>query len=71
MLLASVPDREGVVVELWLGDGQFAEVSESGANADDLVVDIYPNPAGGAWSVPFSDVVDALTRAATRLREVG
>lgn len=62
--IASVPDREELVAELWFGDTQWAELSQEG---DCLVLQVYPRPSGQPWTFEFTDVVDALEAARQRL----
>jgi hypothetical protein len=64
MDIASPPDREQLVAEIFYEDGQWAEINqESGA----LTVELYPRPDGKPWSFPLHDAVSALQIAATRL----
>lgn len=66
--LASVPDRELLVAEIWLGDTQVAEVSQE-SNAP--VVEIFPHPRGGAWILPLVPFLSAVQEAAERLFDSG
>ena len=64
--VASAPDREKCVVEIWHGDNMVCEVNEEyGAP----VVEIYPNPAGGPWLFDYATFNEALNRALRRLLE--
>lgn len=62
--IASVPDRDEVVVELWYGSEQWGEIAQEG---DDLRLEIYPNPAGKPWAFKFHEVLEFLKRARCRL----
>jgi hypothetical protein len=66
--IASVPDREDVVAEVWAGPEQFAELRREG---DTLVVQIYAPPHGGAWELAFEQVLSALATAKQRLEGGG
>ncbi len=62
--IASVPDRDEGVVELWCGSEQWGEIAQEG---DDLRLEIYPNPTGKPWAFEFDEVVEFLKRARCRL----
>ena len=62
--IASVPDREQPVAELWCGDTQWGELSQEGGR---LVLELYPGPAGQPWRFAFADVSAALEQARRRL----
>ena len=65
--VATVPDRDDVVVELWCGDIQFGELSLEGGG---LQIEIYPNPSGQPWRFSFEEVEKALEQAKDRLADV-
>ena len=67
--IASVPDREGLVAELWLGDEQLGEVSKDAQG--DFRVELYPARAGTPWNVRLRELVDALGEAKARLGASG
>lgn len=61
--VASVPDRDELVAELWQGSEQVAELSnESGR----LVLQVYP-PKTGAWEFELSRFEEALAELRRRL----
>ena len=62
--IASPPDRERIVAEIWLDDEMIAEVN---AETEKLVVELYPRPDGTAWIVDFDDLERALGAARSRL----
>ena len=62
--IASVPDREEVVAEVWCGDKQFGELSK---RKDALILEVYPHPNAQPWVMPFEAVVSALNDAKKRL----
>ena len=70
--VASVPDREGVVAEVWLGDQLLAELR---LEAEVVRIQLYsPNgspdgPPDGAphWDVPCDELLAALQTARARL----
>lgn len=63
--VASAPDREKCVVEVWHGDNQVCEVNEEYGQP---VVELYPNPAGGPWLLDYEAFSAALGRAVRELR---
>lgn len=65
--VATVPDRENVVVELWCGDVQFGELS---SEEQGLRIEIYANPSGEPWTFSFAEVAKALEQAKERLADV-
>lgn len=64
--IASVPDREELVAELWDADTQWGELSQEQGR---LTLEIYPNPEGIPWNFKFNDVVEILNQAQLRLME--
>jgi hypothetical protein len=64
ILIASLPDREAVVAELWYGDAQFAELGQEGGA---LTLEIYAPPNGKAWTLSFEDALESLQQARTKL----
>ncbi len=62
--IASPPDREKLVAEIFFGDTQWAEINqEHGA----LEVEFYPRPDGKPWRIDYQDVTAALDQAKRRL----
>jgi hypothetical protein len=65
--IASVPDRDNLVAELWAGNEQWGEVSQE---TDSLQLEIYPKTSNGehtAWSFSLSEVLEKLLEAEKRL----
>lgn len=65
--IASVPDRDNIVAEIWLEDEMIAEAIQDDNGI--CIVEIYQNPSGGAWKVDLEDLVQALSIAKSRLNE--
>jgi hypothetical protein len=57
IVVASLPDREKVVVELWCEDGNWAEINQE---TDNLLIELYPRRSGGPWSFTVDEVLDLL-----------
>jgi|JI102314A1RNA_FD_contig_21_16220032_length_331_multi_3_in_0_out_0_1 hypothetical protein len=66
IILASVPDRDDLVAEIWRGDSQFAEVRRE---EERFFVELYPNPKDLAWIFEHSELIEALNAAERRLRD--
>lgn len=62
--VASVRDREDLVVEIWLGKELVAELRLEPAGAR---TQIYPNPGGRPWDVTYDELVAILHRARAKL----
>jgi hypothetical protein len=62
--ISSPPDRERLVAEIFLGDGQWAELNQDGNKLD---LEICPERSGEYWSLDFEGVVDILVEAKRRL----
>jgi hypothetical protein len=61
--LASVPDRDDLVAEVWVGKELFAELrNESGKTW----LQVYSAP-GGHWELPYEELQIALQRARDKL----
>ena len=66
--VASVPDRDELVVEIWCGDVQFAELRDEGGITR---VQLYQRTTGQPWDVSLDELQAALQRAADRLKALG
>lgn len=64
--VASTPDRDGLVAEIWWDNQMIAEVRKSGDG--DLYVDLYPSPSRVPWSFRLDDFMRAMKEAERRLR---
>ncbi len=62
--LASPPDRERLVAEVFFDDVQWAEVNQE---ADELEVEFYARPDNEPWRMPLATAIDALSRAKDEL----
>jgi hypothetical protein len=76
VVIASVPDRERVVAEIWIGECQFAELeiwigecqfAELRSEGEELLVEVYPHPRLPSWELPYQDLMELLVGAKTRL----
>lgn len=62
--LASPPDRNVLVAEVFLDDIQWAEIrNEFGA----MEVELYARPDMRPWRIPLAVAIDALENARTKL----
>jgi hypothetical protein len=62
--IASVPDRDEVVAEVWWGDTMVAEMRRVKGQ---LLIDIYPAESGAMWSFDLQSWLRALAEAQRRL----
>lgn len=65
--IASLPDRENTVSEIWFGDKQVAEVSNE--NHCTVLIEIFSNPDGGTWSFNLDALQAILTEAKENLQK--
>jgi hypothetical protein len=65
MQIASVPDRENVVSEIWFENDQVAEISSEVPGK--FVIEIYASPEGGGWSFDLDAFQLILSRARDNL----
>lgn len=65
--VASLPDRDDLVGEIWFGDIEFAELSIRDRH---LRIDIFPHPDGKTWNLSWQDLIALVERAKARLEEV-
>lgn len=62
--IASPPDREKVVAEIFFGHELWAEVNSEG---DKVTLEIYPQRTGEPWTFSYDDAVAAIHEARRRL----
>jgi hypothetical protein len=63
--IASLPDRENPVIEIWLGEDQFCEISNE--NSERPKVEIFQAPSGNSWLISLEDLNMILTTAKANL----
>ena len=63
--IASPPDREKLVAEIFFGDMQWAEINQEHGT---LEVEFYARPDGQPWRLKFSDALNGLEEARRRLQ---
>jgi len=64
ILIASLPDRERVVAEIFYENVQWVEISQE---TDELLIQFYPHPKEDQWEFPFDEAMQALEKAKNRL----
>jgi hypothetical protein len=62
--IASPPDRETLVAEIFFGNVQWAEINQEHGF---LEVEFYARPDGEPWRLDYQEVVAALDQAQKRL----
>ena len=64
ILVATVPDRDEPVTEIWCGSELWAELrAENGRQ----IIEIYPRSDDDRWSFDLDLLLDALRQASTRI----
>lgn len=66
IVVASVPDRETVVAEMWVNGEQCAEIRQEEGT---LIVELYPRPNGAPWLISHAELLTALEEASRRLED--
>ncbi|OQY53119.1 MAG: hypothetical protein B6245_23085 [Desulfobacteraceae bacterium 4572_88] len=64
--IASVPDREGLVAELWYDEEQWGEIFQEG---DELRLALYPSPNHSFWNFDAEDAANTIQKAKDKLLE--
>jgi len=64
MDIASPPDREKLVAEVFFGSEQWAEIHQEYGH---LTLQLYPRHDGQPWEFSFDEAVSMLQRAKRRL----
>lgn len=62
--IASVPDRDNLVAEIWCDVNMVAEVS---VIEKIYKIEVYPNPIEGVWRFNLAELIEALNIAQSRL----
>ena len=63
--IASSPDRDELVAEIWWNEQMVAELRRGGGTT--TYVDVYPPPSAKPWSFKLEEWLQALNDAKTRL----
>jgi hypothetical protein len=63
--IASVPDRDEVVAEIWWGDAMVAELHRN--TGGEVQIEIYPRESGSSWEFDLSSWIATLTEARRKL----
>lgn len=66
--IASLPDKENVVSEIWLGNDQVAEVSNE--DGQTIRIEIFSPPDRGIWSFDLDVFETILAEAKNNLRNM-
>ncbi|KHD08714.1 hypothetical protein PN36_26530 [Candidatus Thiomargarita nelsonii] len=64
--IASVPDRDNLVAELWCENELWGELSQE---QGELKLEIYPTANGQAWNLRYEEVIDVIQEAKDKLLE--
>jgi hypothetical protein len=66
--VASLPDRENLVAEVFYDGVQWAEISQENT---EVVIQFYPHPRQDHWEFPLEDAMEALITAKKRFFGMG
>lgn len=64
--IASLPDKQNIVSEIWLGNDQVAEISYE--DGQPIQIEIFAAPDRGVWSFDLSAFEAVLSEAKSNLR---
>ncbi len=64
IVIASPPDREGVVAEIWHGDEMWGEVANEEGR---LTLEFYPKEPKGTWLFDYDEALNAIQTARSKL----
>ncbi|MCB1107782.1 MAG: hypothetical protein KDK76_06780 [Chlamydiia bacterium] len=68
IIVASVPDRDELITELYYKGNQWVEISHE---TDEMVIQFYPHPSQSYWEFPLGEALQALERAKMRMISLG
>ena len=66
MVIASPPDRERLVAEIWVGNEHLAEINQE---SEACIVELYPRRSGEPWQLAHDNLLMALTAARLQLED--
>ena len=66
--IASLPDRENLVAEIFYDDTQWVEISQE---TPQMFIQFYSHPTKDYWEFPVEEALEILEKAKKRLMEVG
>jgi len=66
IIIASLPDREKVVAEIYYNNVQWLEISQE---TDKLLIQFYPHPRQEYWEFQFDEAMATLQEAKKNLLE--
>lgn len=67
--IASVPDGDALVAELWWRESMVAEIYHTDEGR--MEIEIYPAATGKAWNFDLTSWLDAIMAAREKLNEMG
>lgn len=68
ILIASVPNRERLVAEIYYDNMYWVEISQE--NDEELIVQFYAHPTEKYWVFPFQEALKVLEQAKNKLLEL-
>jgi hypothetical protein len=64
IVIASLPDRDNLVAELWCENKQLGELSQEHEN---LILELYPNSSQNSWIFRLDEILEVLEQAKYKL----
>lgn len=68
IIIASVPDRERVVAEIWYNNTYWVEISQEN---EELLIQFYPHPTEKYWEFSYDEALRVLQKAKEQLLGLG
>lgn len=68
ILIASVPNRERLVAEIYYDNQYWVEISQE--NDEELIMQFYSHPTAKYWTFPFEEALKVLEQARNKLLEL-
>lgn len=69
VIIASMPHRENLVVEIFYEDIQWVEINQE--LSDEMIIQFYPHPRQNHWEFPLEEALTALSEAKQSLLDMG
>ena len=64
IVIASPPDREGIVAEIWQSEEMWAEIANEEGR---LTIEIYPRAEGNTWLFDYDEAIKVIQMAKDKL----
>ncbi|GLS78177.1 hypothetical protein [Oharaeibacter diazotrophicus] len=65
IVLASIPDQENVVAEIWWGDSMFAELHRG--QRGEVMIEIFTASSRDTWQFEYTEMLNVIDEAKRKL----